>query len=215
MTVTVISASTESQLTTLERVRRELSIASTAVDDDKHLHDLINEASDYITHYCDRTFARATVEETLGSIGGTRLMLSRTPVTSVAYVEYDGSSVASSEYEIEDADAGFLRREDGWEYTGKWRTWIEGFPTGEYRNDLKVRYTAGYNMPGSTGRTLPYDLENACVSLIASWYLSQGENPTVQTERTGDASQTKFQSLDREGAPASVVRVLERYKRIA
>lgn len=209
MSITVVSSAASEDFTTLARVKEALEISSTA--DDAFLSTLIVEASDLISQYTGRRWPRETVEEKLGASGTPSLMLSRTPVQSVDWVQLDGSSVASTSYEIEDADAGILFREDGWQDTRFSRAAITLHPTSRYkRKDLTVRYEAGYVMPGEGGRDLPWDVEKIAVAIVRDWYFSRDTDPNVKAESIGDVS-VNYAS-GRTVSP-SVFKALARYQR--
>jgi len=208
MAITINSSASDTDFTTLETVKEELGISST--DDDSLLADLIMQAGDEIRYETGRKFAKETVTETITGDGGTRLVLARVPLKSIAFIEDDGSSVASTSYEIEDAEAGFVFRENGWT---DGRQIARGIthqrPTRHGSFNIEVKYTAGYAMPGSTGRDLPHDLERAAVDLVKQSYLRRRGDPSATQEIIGAAQ------LQREtGRPESVNRTLVRWARL-
>lgn len=191
MTVTVSSASTSYDLTTLDTVKNELGLSSTASDIALSL--MIQQASDFISRYTGRTFARETVVETLPANGEPNLVLSRTPVVSVAGISYAGSTISSTTFSVDDADAGILFNKVGWKDTTIYNQNINLHPSRFGRRDYAVTYTAGYVLPGSTSaRTLPYDIERACIDMVKTSYLQRQDDPSVKARKVGDASETRF-----------------------
>lgn len=212
MSLTVNTASTSSLLTELETVKRELG--TTGVTNDKILYDLIQQASDFIESYTGRVFKQETVTEFLPSRGSRYMILTRTPVNSVNFVEFDGSSVSSTSYEIDDPDSGVIYKESAWANTNISQHFITESYSRWGRRDWEIKYTGGYKLPGETGRTLPYDIERACIDLVKTWYLQRTNDPTLKSEKVGDASYTKF-GLEETGGglSPSTLRLLEPWRR--
>jgi hypothetical protein len=214
MTITVNTAAPHKRLTSLPAVKRELDL-STTIDNDKLLEDLIEQASDFIHDYCDKEFARETVTETIQSRGGPILMTARTPIQSITYIELDGSSVSSTAYEIDDADAGMIWKEDGFSNTIITDSIINEYPTKHGRRNWAVKYVAGYVLPNSTqgARTLPYDLERACINIVKSWFLDRKADPNLRYQKIGDAAEARFDSLEAVGLGPTTLGILNRYRR--
>ena len=101
-----------------------------------------------------------------------------------------------------------LNRDDGW----CWSNQIDAgaitaipVPNGEYKRWL-VEFSAGYVGPRgadsntgfgttATGATLPGDVEDACLELVKSAYLSRARTDEVQSESVGDVSVSYFKGL--------------------
>ena len=214
MAITITTTASDTKLTTLTRVKSELGISSTT--DDSLLLDNIKEATDIIESYTNRKFARVTLTETLPGSGRNELVLTRTPVVSVSAITDDGTTVSSTKYTIDNPDAGILYREDGWRDTRLWAHNVEDFPlnTGGKR-EWSVTYVGGYVTPGatnSTERNLPYDIERAAIELVKVRYLRRKEDPLIQSQRTGDASETLFTGGG--GMPQYVTTILNKWRRI-
>lgn len=218
MTVTVVSAANSYDLTTVSNVITELGLTDTeAVDNHVLLSRLITRASDTIRSLTNRDFAKEDVEETLFVRRTTpRIILSRTPVVSIDKIELDGDSVEASTYTIEDAERGFVYRVDGdyWDSTITAGGHIVERATrwGEY--DWKVTYTAGYDLPSfSNSPNLPMDVERAAIEMVDSWYRARRTDPSIKSERIGEASVTY-----REGGPGSMpaaaALTIERWQRL-
>jgi hypothetical protein len=213
------AGSSSNRLTTLLRLKRELGIASSEISNDKLLDDLIVEASDYIENLCERKFGRATVVEDLPAYGQYRLTLDRTPVASVTSVTFDGSTVSSTQYFVDNAAAGTLYNRRGFKSTRIWQHNIEDYPLNEGVHDYSISYTGGYILPESTAgdQTLPRDLERACLDVIKTRFFSAQMNPAYKSEKVGDAWYTNFDNAGKagtiDGLPPTVTSVIKRYGR--
>lgn len=214
MTLTVNTSSPHKLLTSLTAVKRELGI-STSLENDKLLWDLIGQASGFIHDFCDKEFAREVVTETLPSRGGPILMTARVPIQSIEYIELDGSSVSSTSYEIDDAEAGMIWKEDGFTHTIITDSLANEYPTRYGRRDWTVKYTAGYILPESTqgARTLPHDLERACINIVKSWFLDRKADPNLRYQKIGDAAEARFDNIEAVGLSPTTLGILNRYRR--
>ena len=281
---------TSTLLTTKRRVKVELGLSLTDTSKDELLDDLIAEASASIEGYCGRAFGRAAVTETLPGTGRTRLMITRTPVVTVTSVAYNDSTISSSEYVIEDADAGFLYRDDGWYWTVAQDAGalVPRYVPSLGINDYTVQYTGGYLLPGDdvhaatltmatstaclkdsgsnlpllvagdrittagwtlaannrtmtvvsrtaakvvvdssalsgeastdlnrtvTVRTLPRDLERACLDTVKTWYQGRTHDQNVVSKRVGDLELTYSATATQRTLPSSVQATLGPYRR--
>jgi hypothetical protein len=219
MALTVISGSTDTRLTTLEAVKLELGIDGSTKDE--LLTNLIDQASDAIRRITGRTFTREQVTETLDSKGGTKMVLSRTPVISIDAVSFLGSTVSSTTYEIDDIDAGILFKKTGWNATTLGVQAIERVPLNEGARDWSITYTAGYVMPdwhgtGTVNRTLPRDIERVCIDMVKWWQGSLKRDPNIIKEKVGEAEVTYANlgnSGDGDNLPPRISGMLKHWKR--
>lgn len=143
-------------------------------------------------------------------------MLSRTPIVAVDEV-YDATDtgtatqIHTSEFMVENAEAGFLARDQGWPWSatlqarsaegGLTATPLDPQPVpGEEYKPWLVRYRAGWTYGGvstsspnwsteagstSSGRTLPEDIEDAVLSRAQVIFAG---STNVQSESLGDLS---------------------------
>lgn len=170
-------------------------------DSDYVIELLINSVSEDIEKRCRRTFRQTTQTEKVIGSSGHNLLLACYPVTAVSAVTIDGVAVALTEYEIL-AESGELFRIDN--------TW----PSSEHRN-ITVAYTGGYVLPGQENKTatppvvrnLPYDLETACIKMVAVDFQRRGSEH-LQTEVLGPLRSDFLADY-----PRHVLDVLERYTR--
>lgn len=175
---------------TLETLRDELGLADNSQDGRLERYDL--QASAAIQAYCDREFRKEATTERLQGSGTQRLVLSRTPLVSIASVVIDGETIDADEYEIEDAAAGILYRENGWP---RLDNVVAGSISrdsmaGTGKADIVVTYTGGYVLPNDTvgTRNLPVELEQACILTVTSLFRGRGRDRAVASKATGDAS---------------------------
>jgi len=192
----------EHALTTIEAVRQQLGLDPSDTSQDAVLVRLINSASDAIRSYCDRDFARARRADRLEGSGRPVLLLPLYPVIRVESVTADGIPVSPEEYDV-DAPAGRLIRRSG------------SWPGGPGLT-VEVVYEAGYITPeqarkGVGERDLPYDLEEACIATVMSWYSRRSMPADVQSFWV-EQIRVNFDT-QREWLPTPVQRILDRYRR--
>lgn len=165
--LSVTSAADVRNLTTLERVKLELSITDSASD--TLLRAKIKEASSDINA---RAWADPleTLTETFWNVECEEyLILRRRPNVSITSVTVD--DVATTYYRL-DAETGQLYCLDS-----------NGYPTVWIAcKSIVVVYTAGYTMPGQTGANLEPALEAAAIELLQSYWSSRGRDPLIRSE---------------------------------
>ncbi len=216
MAITVSSAAESGDLTTISRVRAEIGNSTEDIDD--LLEHMVHEASDTIVKFTGREFKKETLVETLPGFGRPRLLLTRTPIVSISQISFNGSTVSSTLYVIEDADAGVVFKETGWfntEQVGLVLT-TRRVP-GTAKRDYSVTYIGGYVLPSFSStetRTLPYGLERATVETVKTWIKERSRDPTIKSEKIGDFWAATYQSATQSGLPKSVENMLKRWQRI-
>ena len=189
---------------------------------DPRLPRLIAVASNAILQHLNRKQLHyaAGFEESLAGYGTPRLLLSLTPVLSVTEVLLDGTEVDPASYSIEDADAGILRHSNCWAWTGVNRG---GLPpqtdraAGSERPAYALTYTGGYVTPaqaagGGPARSLPYDLEEACIQAVVALYRGNGRDPEVASEALG-AYSVSYRGQVGGIVPDKMLPLLARYVR--
>ncbi len=198
------------QLTTLQAVQDELG-----VDSEPRMLGLVNQASAACCGFCGRSFARATWAETFGCVSET-LVLSRLPVVSVASVACNGTVVDPADLDL-DAEAGLIRQYGAhgpnYEYSGLWeqRVWRP--------SRTVVIYTAGYLLPNDPGRTLPDDVERACLEMVKALWFSSGSgarDPGVRSDSTEGIGTTQYRDPipGAFGLPSMAMDMLTPYRRL-
>lgn len=168
---TITSAASVTRLTTLERVKQELDITDGSKD--ALLASKIDEATSDIEAHLGRVFRREVFSERFwGRCECPEfLILARAPVVSVDSVTEDDVAVATPEVRL-DPDTGQLYRLDASGFPSFW-SWCK---------EVVITYTAGFLLPGQSGRNLPHALEAGAISLVQSFWQSRGRDPLVKSE---------------------------------
>lgn len=178
-------------LTTLKQVQTHLAVTDPA--EMAELKWLINVASGQIESECGRTFEKtAHTAEAYTGDGRRLLVLQQYPVIGVPVVTLEGAAVTDFST---DSKAGLLFREAGW----------------TNRSAIAVTYESGYVLPRDAGleipRTLPYELESACVLLVAQLFNQRGSEH-LTSEAVGPLKWTFIEEI-----PA-VRAILNKYRRV-
>lgn len=179
----VIVAATNTNLTTLERVKAELSLADSDASKDDILETRIAEASSAIAAYLRRCLAIETLAETfrLENEAPEFLSLRQWPVRSVTSVLEDGLAVDPSQYEL-NPDTGVIYRLDA---SGYRYVWIAS-------KTVVVTYVAGYALPDDIGRNLPAAIEQGAVKLVCDMHFGAGRDSRIKGESIPGVSQMDY-----------------------
>jgi hypothetical protein len=211
-------------LTTIAACEEALSV--TAGSEDSYLARLIEFASSRIKQYCNRTFYwEDEIAEFVNSGGTNDLVVTRRPVTSITSVEYDDGEVDSDDYKCVGygfADAGIIYNANGWIWAVGGVNNIAQDPLpGSENPRYTVTYDGGWVTPQQVidtpalTRTLPWDLEQACIDLVVLKYTRKGVTPGIKSEKllSWAASYETVDSSDPFGdLPASIKGVLGPYR---
>jgi len=208
--LTTITPASDSDLTTLASVKAEFGIVTGA--DDALLLALIGQASAAIERNLNRgALGLATYQETYrappaaggyGGRGRLRLMLSRTPVSTITSIVEDGVILtAGDDYDFE-PDVGFVNRLAG----GRAREWTA--------QTIQVTYDAGYILPRFPARDLPADIERACISLVKLYYFARNRDPLVKSEDVQGAVNTAY-FVGGDAIPPDIAGLLDRFREIS
>jgi len=196
-------------LTTVQRVKDFLGI--TVASNDTILERIINQVSDFVENYCDRTFVETTyTNELYDGTGTDKLFLKNFPISSTdtfTLEKRSGSQNVSNFNSIEsemffiDYNTGILET-NGWGFT-------------ELPQRYRATYTAGYAFdnftPGATLESLNIgDLEFAVWKLVANAFEMRKNTSNVQSESIGDYSVTFRKSTM---ADQEIKDILDRYTR--
>jgi hypothetical protein len=132
------------RLVTLDYVKSRLGIVSTSSDE--ILEGFIDEASQIIVDYLDTDLVKQTYTETVAGTGGTKMVLSRSPIVSISSITLDGTAV--TDYSVMNARAGILYRESGWTLKAQSFSRLTYDPFVNYEEaDWTIVYDAGYTLP--------------------------------------------------------------------
>ena len=187
-------------LTDLASVQAEMGLTGETTDA-AYLNGQILTATAAIQSYCGRSFARETVREVFRDVVAQRLTLARTPVASITSVTVDGEALDAADYEA-DPDSGILYRLS----LDARLAWVAAKVT--------VVYVAGYILPGQANRTLPHDIQRACVLTVAANYSARGRDPLVRSEGAQDVGQVSYLDprVGMEGLPPQAAGLLNPYR---
>ena len=180
-------------LTTVEMVTSELGLSDSA--EDLLIESYIEQSSDLIKSVTGRTFAREQVKETIGATGLPEILLSLTPIITVDEIKHEGTVVPAANYSVLDDKAGILFKEAGWTDTSlAWNTFAKEHPSPYLKPDWEFTYTAGYILPNWSTvlapRTLPHDLERACIEMVKTFRSGKEIPSSVTRYKTGDTDVT-------------------------
>lgn len=135
----------------------------------------INSASSMVSKYCNRKFIADTYSEFYKGSGRQRLVLNQYPINSITSVSVNSAALtAGTDYVTADStylNQGIIFKNNGWTWYG-YLTGIVGELTAPIDN-IEVVYSAGYTL---SPMTLPYDLENTVIFMVADAYGTQNEN---------------------------------------
>lgn len=174
--LTVTTAASSYDLTTLGTVKEELGTVTDASDD--LLRRWIAEESANVSRYCNRVFARETVTEVFRFEDEAEVLrLKRYPVESITSVEeWTGVTLDAAYYEC-DAASGLLYRTDGYYEREEWESEL-----------VTVVYTGGYALLGD----LPRPIESAVLRLITRRYTARGRDPYLRAMSAPGLGEQQF-----------------------
>jgi len=179
---------------------------------DKFLERHINSVSGMVSKYCNRNFIAETYTEYYKGHGRQKLILNQYPINYITSVKVDSAALtAGTDYVTSDCtylDQGIIFKNNGWIWYG-YLTGLVGELTAPVDN-IEVVYSAGYTLTPETSRTLPYDLEDAVISMVADLYGEQQEG-TVGLKRLTQGKLTY--EWDSNPLIQQYVSVLDAYKK--
>lgn len=201
--IEIVTAAIEQKLTTVATVKADLGI--TGADQDVQLGALIDQASAAIASWCGRTFGVETVRDTLvvdSWSDRSSLLLGRWPVVAVTALTVAGVALEPEAYVLNKAKGDVLNRGSS--------TRFAPWPLGE----TIVTYSTGYVLPGAEDRTLPHEIERACLLMVRGAHYATGRDPALRSEETsGVATFTYFAAID-HGLPLEAQALLSPYRLI-
>ena len=169
----------DNALTTVDTVKDDLGITGTEFD--SYIERQINVYSEKIEKYCKRRFKKQEYTEKYEGNNTLRLSLKNYPILSVSALTIDTEIVDVNDVIISKNQTNIYYGETSSNFSGKYNPL--GFPKNALRAgisytetnnillDTEVTYTAGYVLPKDDGlpdpRTLPFDLEQACIDMVS------------------------------------------------
>jgi hypothetical protein len=233
--ITVVTAGPDNDLASFPMVKAYMGLQADTSNDDVLKH-LLSSASAFIENYCGRRFAKQKVIEDTAGSGLPDMLVSVTPILGVEAVYLD--EAAYTDYIVANPEAGILQRRGSWSYTGFNSFYLNDAPSNYAEDRWHFHYTGGYVLPGWVGkddtfytgggttpkfiRTLPYDLERACIDIVRSQLkqIQTGADPAMTTYKIGETMAQWKQDVDflggdmaAMGIPASAIGTLQHYRR--
>ena len=209
--LTVCTSSLEVDLTDLASAQEVVGAPSS---DEPYVARLITRASRWAETYVGQPLLAQTYLESVAGGGTKRLLLSRTPVRSVAKIIQgssstgDGTVLDSTAYRVEDAEAGVLWYDSSFLWQPVDLGMSRGIAPGDDTRNYWVEYEAGYVFPGdsTSPRTLPEEIELAVIAKVRQLYAGDAD---VTSERLGDYAVTY-----RSEGPDEPSAMLDPYRRL-
>jgi hypothetical protein len=199
----IITPAAGRALADTDTVRRELGIPDS--EGNATVLRMILAASDAIKGYCGWPLARETVRETIDLPECAQALVLRRRLTSIVSLAADGVALTEGADFLAEIDSRLIYRRCG----GSRSAWNV--------REAVVTYYSGYLLPSSADRTLPHDIEQACITMVTTYYQGQGRDLSVRSETAQDVGQTSW--LDpRPGMEAllpQVAGMLEPYRAFA
>ena len=195
----VLTPAQVSDLTTLDAVKAELSVAG--LSEDAWLQARIREASGIIADHCRTVFGTETLRETFradnrhSDVAPEELVLQRLPVASVTSIVEDGTTLATTDWERSGAILYRLRDDERFPWFGR---------------KTVVTYVAGYTLVTD----LPVGVERACIVTVAGMYRTRGADRRVRSESVDGIGSTSFFDPDKGGGmlPSEAIEALRPYR---
>lgn len=190
-------------LTTVATIEGDLGIS-----DPGTFERLINVVSAFVASYCDREFhfQSGKVENLIGT-GGQYLHTALRPIVELTSISFDGDALtvtvppdSDDDAEVHNASAGIIYIKSGANHSGQRSGGIlsANLP-GTERKLYKVTFDGGYVTPPQGGTiTLPSDLEDAVVMMVAWRHRNAGRDLGIQSEKVLSETQSRF-ALNVEG----------------
>jgi len=210
-------------LTTVADARAVLGL--TPSDDDIVMR-LVNSASQLFESRCGRKFLLAALAEDVNGYGSDKINVSRAPIQSVSSIEYQGAELDLTDMVIH-SEAGLIQLPGGFVWTAHTVGNISrsALP-GTERPLYTVNYEGGWITPQHDGdsaapfdgdsRDLPYDIEEAVLSLIRARYAARRtvRDPTLKSQKLRTWGETYDNTAGgvAGGLPADTLEVIERYR---
>ena len=146
--------------------------------EDKQLERLINSVSTTVQNYTGRKFIADTYTEYYKGTGRQRLVLNQYPINKITSVKVDSAALtAGTDYVTSDStylDRGIVFKSNGWTWYG-YEMGLVGELTAPVDN-IEVIYSAGYTLSPESSRNLPWDVEDAVISMVSTLHNEQSNS---------------------------------------
>jgi hypothetical protein len=198
-------------LTTLADVRTWLQTTSTTLPntDDLLLSRLITAASEYIQTWLNRNITSTDYEEVRDGTGGQQFVFANFPVTAVASVIIAGQSIPpvpppSPPAPPTPVTVGWYGGPAGYLFSPT-KLVIIGYAVPRWPLCVQLQYTAGYP-------TVPFDLAQACIELVATRYRAERDHPGVISTVMQPQTTVSYSQKDMN---AHIRSILQKYRAVA
>lgn len=188
---------TDNALTDQDTATAFLNGDASDADQQKMITFYINKASSVCNLLTDRKLKSRSLTEYYSGDGTNTIFTNEYPITAITAVYDDLDRVYGSDTLIDSDDLAFLPDKLANRIVYDGGTFQNGI------KNLKVEYTAGYT-------TIPDDLEEACLEIIAYYFKNTEDGRFGVTTRTMGGGSITVETTD---IPKSALRILERYKR--
>jgi uncharacterized phiE125 gp8 family phage protein len=199
MSLTIVTAATSYNLTSVSAVRSQLGLTDNS--EGENLARWISQASDTISKFCNRVFAEETVAETFRlKCREEGLLLKRFPVSAIVSVVENDITLTATDYELaNEGDGGVLNRLRS-DRECEW-------PIGK----IVVTYTAGYALPTD----LPDGIERAAIMLVSQYRNTSDRDPQIRSEAIEGAGSTSyFDGLETQsGLAPEVIGLISKHRK--
>ena len=136
---------------------------------DDTLYRYINQASALIESYCKRQFGLKEYTEFIQGRDALNLMVDNYPILSVEEMVIGGETIEATSLRVIPQSGMISRPNGGFPSSTITGRLLRPAPT-QHSHNVYVRYIAGYVLPkdatDEVPRTLPYDLELACLRML-------------------------------------------------
>jgi len=191
------SVDTDNNLVDLDTVNAFVNGNTGDAEQQKILTYYINSASAFCNLYTDRKLKSRALTEYYSGDGTNSIITNEYPITEITAIYDDLDRTYGSDTLIDSDNLAILP--DGLAY----KIVYDGGTFQVGIRNLKVEYTAGYT-------SIPNDLQQACLEVIAYYFKNTEDNRFGVTTRTMGGGSVTIETTD---IPKSALRILERYKR--
>lgn len=201
------------KLTTLTKLKDFLNISYSDNTKDQRLLQIINAASVMIENFFGFSLLQASAAEKYDGNDRQYLLLKRFPLVSITTLTIN--DIADTAYEIDNYAKGILFRLNCWPSAAYVAPGIGTDPhPWAVSHNIDITYTAGWILPGTSGRDLPEDIEEACLQLCEYLHNHAPRINGISAEKIGGYSVNYEKRPDAgDDIPPAVKRTLRRYKR--
>lgn len=206
----IVTPASVTALTTLAAVKADLGL--TDADEDAYLSAQIERVSAFICTFLavvqaddgSRTLGRETLTEWIEAP-----LLSRVPVVSITSMEDgNGEALDPDDYVVDKPTGRFYGA------NARWMNLVYNYTPPVL--PMAVTYTAGWLLPGETGRNLPHDIEAAALALIKAGRAGRGRDPLVKSEDVPGLIRTEYWvgTVSDSAMPPDIAARLSLHKRL-